>query len=53
MQIYVLWRWLNKNTKKNKNMKSLKAQVQLTPQKFVDNVCKMAKNGKSRNSDII
>lgn len=52
MQIYVLWRWLNKNTKKNINMKSLKAQLQLTPQKFVDNVCKMAKNGKNPDQQI-
>ena len=52
MQIYVLWRWLNKNTKKNKNMKTLKVQTQLSPEKFVDNVCKIAKNGKHPNEQI-
>ncbi len=33
-------------------MKTLKAQTQLSPEKFVDNVCKMARNGKNPDQQI-
>lgn len=33
-------------------MKILKIQTQLSPDKFVDNVCKMAKNGRNPNQQI-
>lgn len=33
-------------------MKILKIQTQLSPEKFVDNVCKIAKNGKHPNEQI-